>query len=538
LCFVVLVGWCIVVVLSVVLRRDVFHWDESTYAYRALLLSDDLKTGNLLSFLGRSTSDEFMTYGFLHAYVLSPVFLIFGPGFAVARTLSVLLMVGTGTTVFVLCSALDKRAGAVAGLVAVLALLSSPEMITWHSENMLEPLAVLLSVVCVALYVLSRGSQRAWLHSLTGLTLALLFFTKHNYGVLAVAGIGLDALVSLGLAAARRQPGELRREIWSYLLLGCSAALPVLVWVRAASFWRVYDLAHWETIDAFVGYDFGNHPYSERAFGYLKTLGVSYLAAPALGWFVLLALILSFTLIDRRLRALALVVVANLLLIPTNEVTQPRYLIATVPALLALAAIVPLRMLRQSTFHRAAAVVLLVGSAIGFVASWQDVVRVPARVLAGTPSRVYVWRDATGGTTLNLVDAIEFARLRVPLNHSVATMVRLGFLSPYTWKLEFHDWGAPVWTSNEFDDPKMPTAEYFVALDFGEAFPYQEDIQSENRAADSKLWSEYLAARAREGSVIVEAAGDFAAVATKVIVYRNIGATNVPLPEFLPPMKL
>jgi hypothetical protein len=369
----------------------------------------------------------------------------------------------------------------------------------------------------------------------------LLFFTKHNYGVLALAGVGLDGLVSLVVAAVRRHPGELRREIWSYLLLGCSVAVPVLVWVRAASLRRVYDTMHWELVDQFVALDLGRGPYGEGLVNSLGLLRDSYFVSPALGWCALLALLLSFSLFEeRRLRAIALVTIASLLLIPTSPLIQPRYLIAAVPPLLGLAVLVPARMFRRGSLHRLAAVVLVAGSAVGLVASWRNLVDLPDRVVAAAaPTNGYVWRSAFGDTgPANLVDVVDFVRINVPLQRSVATMVRTGFLSPYVWKLELHDWGAPVWTSNEFDDPRMPAADYFVALDFGDAFPYQDDIRGENRSTNSQRWSAYLTARNQEGSVVIEAEREFPTVATKVLIYRSVGSSNIPLPQFLPPMKL
>jgi len=542
-CLVLVLGWSVLMVRGIVLRRDVFHWDESAYAFKALLLSDDLRRGDLATFAGRSTSSEFMTYGFLQAYVVAPFFAVLGPSIALARIVSVALMAGTALMVFTLCSTLERRAGAFAGLLAVVVLLSSPEMINWHTSNMLEPLAVFLTAVIVTVYVLARGSGRAWPHALVGLLLAALFFAKHNYGTLAMAGLAVDACVSLGLAVGRRQRVALMREVWSYLLLACSAALPLLIWVRAASVPRVFDTLQWELVDQWVGIDVGHSSYGERLVSLLRVLTDFFFASPAFGWYALLALVLSLVLVrDRRLRALALVTVTSLVLIPTSPLVQARYVLAAVPPLVALGTIVPLRALRQGRLTAIASVLLLVGSAIGVAASWATIANLPPRVAAVVAIETaagYVWRDPSGDSgAVNLIDVVEFVRGKVPRQHSVATMVRMGFLSPYLWKLEFHDWDAPVWTSNEFDDPQMQAAEYFVALDFGDAYPYQIDLRAENRSTNSKLWSAYLAARSLEGSVVLDAERSFPSIGTRVLIYRNSGTTRIPLPAFVPPMKL
>lgn len=540
-CASLLILWAVVVVLGIVLRRDTFHWDESSYAFRALVLYDDLRTGQLGSLLARPVSDQFMTYGFLQPYAVSALFVAFGPGFAIARMLGVLLMVATGIATFAVCSATGRRAGAVAGLIVVAALVSSPEMVDWHSQNMLEPLAVFLSTACVGVYVLSRGSPRVWPHCVTGLLVAAVFFTKHNYGVLLGAGIASDGLVTAGSAALRRQRSVLRRELWSYVLLACSAALPVLVWVRAASFGRVYATVHWELFDQWNETDLGARSYGERFVDLLALLRGAYFASPALGWYALGALVLAFGLMkERRMRALALITATIIVFIPASRWIQARYLITVVPPLLILAGLVPVRLLHGGILHRAAAGILLAGFAAASLTSFREIVSLPDRIVTQAElAPGYVWREANGGgAPANLVDVVEFVRARVPRQHSVATMDRIGFLSPYVWRLELHDQGAPVWTSNEFDDPAMPAAEYLVALDFGDAFPYQEDINSENRSTNTKLWSAYLAARAREGSVVIDAEKDFPSIATNVLIYRNVGATSVPLPAFLPPMKL
>ena len=304
--------------------------DEAGHALPAARMAFALREGSLPGFL-EATRRE-VVWPFLHPWVITPFFLVFGVSAHVARLVSLVAFGAAVGLVPLLARELLKDAG---GAAEAGRDLSSPPLLGWLSVAVIvaatpwdlvctvmsEPLGMFLTLA--ALLVEARAARRGSTIGdvLGGLLVAAAFFTKYSYG------LPLMAAVLLALAGRGRSE---RRRFFAAL---AGMAVPVAVWL-AWILWPDPRRAT-ELRAAVVNRDEGLQGWTDLLF-YPRAI-VSSVGWPAgLAALLMLATLLARGRLGRRLPAVLFVGVA-LAMLTLHPNKQERYLFAVVPVLLVLA---------------------------------------------------------------------------------------------------------------------------------------------------------------------------------------------------------
>jgi 4-amino-4-deoxy-L-arabinose transferase-like glycosyltransferase len=537
---------CFITYKYILAPREIFHWDEASYANRALTLFIDLKQYDIGTFLKRCTTSDFLTYGFFHAYIESFFFSTFGVSYISARSLSLFLFFLSLILIYLISIRVVSGNGWVVGILAVLFTVTSPEMLNWFTSNMLEPLSVFMALLSMFFFLLAIEKQRPVYYYTTGVVVGLNFLTKHNYGVILILSFLCIGLWDLGETVIRGSWLRLRVYLNRYLLLFLGSALIITVWLAQTNIDVVLSRFKWEISDQFVSMEISKLPFTTKVLGYTSAITGRYTFSKFLGYYFLLAVIASLWFVrDVRIRAILFFVFISWILTATNDLLQARYIITFVPFVFILAAFLPVYLLRSSRNASLSKWAILLTFIVYSVLVLRDVTTLKAQVKAAVlPVTNYVMKPPYSKIERsNLKDVLDFFRQVIPVDRSFSTVVRSGFLSPYVWRFHFHDWKVSHFSSNEIDDPKFLQVDYFITIEIDNNFPYLDDIKSENRMTNLGLWNSYLQRRLESGSVKVHDVKNFPDLHVQAIIYENLlkGTTLVPpplLPKFLPPMKL
>jgi len=200
------------------LRRGPLMWDESVFVYKAYRVSEGLRhLSPSDAWTSVATGDRL--YPPASAFILGTVFAVLGSSQNVALACTAFGFVAAAALLFAIGCYLDGKRGPTVGLIAVLLLLSSPLLLEYAGTDMLEVAGIDASLLSMVAYLwhLRRSSEITAL--VTGLALALTFFTKYNYGLFAIAPVAVCQL-SLG----RWQPWR-RENLWLWVPVAVLADL-------------------------------------------------------------------------------------------------------------------------------------------------------------------------------------------------------------------------------------------------------------------------------------------------------------------------
>ena len=226
-------GW---LVFSVFVRPDRDpRWDEAAHALLGALVAHDLRAHDLTGLVLDTYRQVWWPP--LHSLGLGFAFLMAGTSMETARALSVVAYVMLAPVLFLTGRLVAPRKRTLAGGVAAALALSSPALVTYAAEVMLEApgaLAIGLTMLLYAWLERSPGAPpRA--HALVGVAVVLTYLVKTNYGVLVLLAIILTRLLE---ARFRPRPLLARRNF--HLLL--PIALFAVVWfaypAKAVSTWN------------------------------------------------------------------------------------------------------------------------------------------------------------------------------------------------------------------------------------------------------------------------------------------------------------
>lgn len=259
---------------------SVLDADEAVHAVEALRLYDSLQHEGAGDFLTKlyfperwqaPVQDHLRWYPPVHSLLVLPSLALLGRSDFAVRVPSVVLLCLSALLFHALARRLAPRAPDWAGLLAVALLLSSPNVLTFSVQCLIEPASLAALALALLLYLRSLEREhplgRA---SLAGAGLALAFLTKYDHGALLGLALGLVELVR-----ARARPAALLRPV------ALVFAIPAL----AGGLW----LAHPDKLAAF--FDAAAHPFygSPRliALNLAATWFLEHTAAPALAALVL-----------------------------------------------------------------------------------------------------------------------------------------------------------------------------------------------------------------------------------------------------------
>jgi len=317
--------------------RIAWGWDETMHAagpaWRVTCALATLDAGGFADALL-----DCERYPFVLPLLLGLEQLVFGISEHGARVFCTLLWCATLLTVF--CVARRASGSDAAGWLALLAAATSPLALSFAGTVLLEVPSACAIALALWLWIrrrelaLTRTCRRTDVAA--GAALALAFFTKFNYGLLLAAGLALDELIELGLAArkgrARVALASLRDVLLvPSVLLAWWFLLPLPGGLERAAEHRT----------AFLEWITGNQEMAQASWK-VRLLNVTSFFAPNPRAALLLTLGVLLAVREARrpaVRALLLVATVMLVGVLGHPFHLPRFLIPAGPALWALSGI-------------------------------------------------------------------------------------------------------------------------------------------------------------------------------------------------------
>ena len=265
---VVLAALCCSYLGSLVVRTSwAMDADEAVHAVEALRLYDSLAEGRLVDFLRDSYFPERWAppvnphvrwYPPIHAWVTLPAFALLGPSDVAARLPSVVLLFGTVLVFFALAGRLAPRHPNASGLVAVLLILSAPNLLTFSAQSLIEATALFFCFSALLAYLRSLESDHTLGRALfAGLVLSVAILSKYDHGGFLALSLGLFELIH-----RRRTLATLFRP--GPIALFGTALLGVALW-----------FAHPDKLDALK--DSAAHPFYGTPRRILIDLGLTWI---------------------------------------------------------------------------------------------------------------------------------------------------------------------------------------------------------------------------------------------------------------------
>lgn len=311
-----IVGWA--VYHYMILPSGSFKWDQAAHSVIGTLIAQDLIDGSWLAFFYDLYRQVYWPP--MHPLLLGVSFTIGGISPVVARSLSLLLFLGSAFLVYVAGYRIGRERGHWTGFIAVVLFLTSPGLLPFAAQVMLEMTAVFFLVLSFLLFFEANERSSSWLRLVLGLAVVATYLAKSNYGILLIITLAVELLIE-----ARFQP----RKIFSKANL--FMALPIIV---AFAIWFAYPPKIAKTWEALVNIPFGvSDPYSlEGLLFYPKALWQSA------GLFLLLILYLTSLILvlikyrNRNLRFLALLIIIQLLAAELHQTKVERHILPVLPA--------------------------------------------------------------------------------------------------------------------------------------------------------------------------------------------------------------
>jgi len=187
--------------------------DEAVHAVEALRLHDDLAAGDVGGFLADTYFPERWAppvnphvrwYPFAHAWLLQPFFALLGPSDVSARLPSVLCLLATCAVFSTLARRLAPEHPEASGLVAVLAVLGAPNLLTFSAQSLIDGSAVLTAFLALLAYLRSLEAGHPVGRALVAaLALTAATLTKYDHGGVLAVSLALAELVRARLSPAR-----------------------------------------------------------------------------------------------------------------------------------------------------------------------------------------------------------------------------------------------------------------------------------------------------------------------------------------------
>jgi hypothetical protein len=335
-----------------------FPWDCGARACEGWRIAQDLKSADLVSFIGDTYRQGW--WGFFHSWLLAPSFLLLGATYAAARLVSLVCFVLLIVLIYATALEFSKERGAAIGLMTVVLTWTSLPFLVYAAMSMAEIPGTFMTFLTLLFYLKAMKTQKAFFFVTTGILMALTLFTAWHHGVFVIFAVVLTQLT-------------LQRKIFSranrYLLL------PFLVIIIG---WFAYP-GH---ITSFYGHStFQPHYYRLMSLDNLIYYPRYFIGLYHGSWVIGAAMAIGFVFSLRKIRnpavrLFAAQIALGLVMMTIKLDNRPRYIISLVPSIWLLGSSglldVADRLKRRFTRTRrgqALAFVALSGAAVLFIGS-------------------------------------------------------------------------------------------------------------------------------------------------------------------------
>jgi hypothetical protein len=567
---------CLYAFFQFLIPLDVFQWDEAHHGLYGMQIYNDVKAGDWEQFWTHTNNQALWMP--LHSWLDAVFLLLFGFSYAAARSSSLFLFACCSLLTFLIGRELSREKGWLIGLIAVGLFLTSPILLHFATQNMQEMLGMVLTLGLAYFMLRYADTEKPGKYLVIGLMIGIAYWSKSNYALQLVLGVGLFQLSLLwpGKAAAplvepakgkkhqkkQPKPAASRNIYYSWLvdnLLIIAGFLPLfLLWWVTPPFDRKYGLGFTFRAQAMTDPSMPQTGFFDALAFHLQSLVSSYSISFWTGLGLLAAIIISFWFYrERKIRAIQLLFLGNLLLLCTvaANVLQERYLSTGVPLAFLLFAYFAVHYYERIRASKHA-VAVKAGLALLILMIAVDCFSLTGytKEVADRSSNPFVYTDSLNkfdppflfglakrpSFTLpacklkqsgsfkavprsKLSDILDYFGTNIDKTRPISTRICMTWLSPYTIYWHFHDWQAPV--LSELDRQGNPryfwSAEYFIDIEAAADSPYYNELHGTNLGDD-----EVGRALIRAGYIKLIAQKEFADLGLTAQIYQKTRPIN------------
>jgi 4-amino-4-deoxy-L-arabinose transferase-like glycosyltransferase len=495
---------CLVIFIRIILRSDIFLWDESHHAFYGLQLFNAIRAGDGDNFWFWTHRQAY--WPFFHSWLLSLFFLLFGLSATTARAMNLLIFFITAILVYCTAVRLDEKAGWRIGLIAGLLVLASPLMVTYAGQNMLEGLGALEFILALFLYFVAR-EKRGWAwFAWPGIVIGLSIITKYNYAYLLIASFAIIGLADLPIF---KNKITLLEWIYQYGMLAVPSIIISLLWFLSGDSNRKIQMLLW-TKSEVAGKQSILQGFWNNFVFYPQVIIHDCCFSPWLGLLIFLSLLVPLSVFGfKKLRAPYLMVwVSTLLLTFTigNKMGRLLHIVVPVIFIIAAAAAVYFFDLIRNRFKQNGAILsvlllLLVPAALSFPRLLKTYNGDMTDMIMEKPEK--------------LQDVINYFRDNIPRDRSVSTALSLGRMSPYDFYFYFNDWQAPFLGYNDSNNPNFSESDYFITIKIKDPNILPAEDDSVNR------WNAWLDTAQQAGKIRLLKEREFTSLGLTAKIYMS-----------------
>lgn len=510
-----LIGFLLLVILATgliffnrILPGDAFTKEEAQHALYGYWLVRDVQTLNWHGFW--YDTNRQMVWPFLHSWFQAVFFLIFGIGYVSARALSLVLFLSTLYLMYSLSIRLGDKLGHRIGLVSVALALTSPLMIRFASENMLEALGAFLFLASANYYMICEEKKAPLYYALLGLLVGMSIYTNYLYAYLMIPPLLVATLSKLGpisvkaiKLAKKGEEAAIHFIWWAY-----NKMIVLFVLLILAGVWFSFSFSRKILLffAAIFKYSGGTQLQSitDNLIYYPRIIVGYSNFSPWLGLFILLSLFLPF--VAKRylgLNKLFTYVWTVLLLLAITITTKaPQLIVIVVPFILIIFASMLLffyeRLRKKDPIvARAVIIILMVPMIFSLPRLW----------LHYFPDR----------SAENMRHVLVYIEKTAPREASLVSPLNLQHFNPEALQFHFRGRTNPVITDTQLTEAELLLGEkYFLTVDFDTMSVRRREI------VDDSLyrWNGWLKEKEKSGQVVLFSAKRFDSMGITAKIYK------------------
>lgn len=465
-----------------ILAGDIFEKEEAQHALYGFWLWRDIQSLDWGSFW--HDTERQMFWPFLHSWILSLFFLVFGVSYITARSLSLLFFVLSIIMVYALSNKISEKSGWRIGIISVLLMLTSPLMIKYASLNMLEGLGSFLFLSCAYVYLKAEERKDLLHYFFLAFLMSLSIYTNYIYAFLLLPAFLVGTTADLGpifyKAYDLRRKGE--KAAMQFAWWGYKKLISLLVILILAGIWFSFSFSRKVTffLDAIFknwGGVMVNGPWEVVAY-YPRVIIERATFSPWLGGLLLFSLVLPFVATRYQgLNKIFIFVWTVLLLITLTVTTKaPSMVYIIIPFIFLIFSATAIYFYDYfAAKNRKYAQALLL------------IVLLPALLSLPTAYRLY-FPSRTGE---NMIQVLEYFRGSVPEDKSIAIPLNLKHLNPESVQFHFRERAGEVLTDPQMAEERSIDKErYYLTIELDERSNYRDGIKDDSLYQwNSWIWS-------------------------------------------------
>ncbi|MFC1571699.1 ArnT family glycosyltransferase [Candidatus Margulisiibacteriota bacterium] len=502
-----------VIFVNRILAGDAFTYEEAQHALYGMWLTRDVKTLDWGTFW--YDTHRQMAWPFLHSWLQSLFFLVFGVGYVSARLLSLVLFMATVVMMYFFSNQVCGKSGWKIGILACALALTSPIMLRFASENMLEGLGAFLFLAAAYTYTVCEERKITLEYVFLALLIGLSMYTNYLYAYLILPAFIMGTIIKLWPLALEavelRLQGEekaVRFIWWGYRKLIVMAVLLFLggLWFSFSYSRKI--LLLYSSIFKYSG-GVATEGLWQTLVYYPGVIVEKLTFSPWLGLLLLLSLFLPFVSNAYRwINKLFIYVWTVLLLLAfTIPAKAPQLLYIITPFILIIFSAVVFFVIDK------------VEAIKGQNKRWQEIMLLVLILpsLIALPS--LYGRLFPNQPPENLIDVLKFFQAKVPQSASMALPVHLERLNPEVVNFHFRDWQGAVLSDPQLSEEELyEGADYILCLEVDRGSFYQSAV------TDASLfrWNALAAEKEMSGQIQPDAIQRFESIGVTAKVYRKI----------------